>query len=203
MYLNELQLDALKEVINLGVGYAASSLNELVGRPISLRVPEVEVLSLEDAMLRANAFGGGRVASVRLVFSGALSGSAVLAFPYDGALRLVLLMTGDEGSNTDVDGIRAATLEETGNILLNGVVGSVSNLVQGSIAFSIPYYTEQGGLPERYLDAEFVAGARVVLARSRFGVAGHEIEGEIFLFFEMGSLERLVEALDRFVGTLT
>ena len=38
MYLNELQIDALKEVINVGVGYAASSLNELVERPISLCV---------------------------------------------------------------------------------------------------------------------------------------------------------------------
>jgi chemotaxis protein CheC len=111
-------------------------------------------------------------------------------------------MTGDEGSNTDVDGIRAATLEETGNILLNGVVGSVSNLLQGKISFSIPYYSEQGGLPEQYAGAEFAGHSHVILARSRFGVADHEIEGEIYLFFEMGGLERLVQALDRFVGTL-
>jgi len=197
MYLTELQLDALKEVINIGVGYAAGSLNELVGTPISLRVPDVDVLDLVQAQTRVAAFGWGRVASVHLAFSGALKGNVALVFPYDNAVKLVSLLAGDEGSNADVDGIRAATLEETGNIILNGVVGSVSNLLQGQISFSIPYYSEQGGLPARFAGAE--AGAHVVLARARFGVAQHEIEGEIFLFFEMGALESLVAALNRFI----
>jgi chemotaxis protein CheC len=137
------------------------------------------------------------VASVHLAFSGALKGNVALVFPYDNAVKLVSLLTGDEGSNSDVDGIRAATLEETGNIILNGVVGSVSNLLQGQISFSIPYYSEQGGLPTRFAGVE--AGAHVVLARARFGVAQHEIEGEIFLFFEMGALESMVDALNRFI----
>jgi chemotaxis protein CheC len=197
MYLTELQLDALKEVINIGVGYAAGSLNELVGTPISLRVPDVDVLDLDNARTRVAAFGWSRVASVHLAFSGALKGNVALVFPYDNAVKLVSLLTGDEGSNPDVDGIRAATLEETGNIILNGVVGSVSNLLQGQTSFSIPYYSEQGGLPTRFAGVE--AGAHVVLARARFGVAQHEIEGEIFLFFEMGALESLVDALNRFI----
>lgn len=201
MYLTDLQLDALKEVINIGVGYAAGSLNELVGTPISLRVPEVDVLELDDARLRVTAFGWGRVASVQLAFTGPLKGNVALVFPYESAVKLVSLLTGDEGSNSDVDGIRAATLEETGNIILNGVVGSVSNLLQGQISFSIPYYSEQGGLPARFATLGSLAGVHVVLARARFGVANHEIEGEIFLFFEMGALETLVRALDRFIDS--
>jgi len=199
MYLTELQLDALKEAINLGVGYAAGSLNEMIGNPISLQVPEVDVLSLEEAQLRVGAFGWNRVASVQLAFSGPLTGNVALVLPYDSAVELVSLMTGDEGANTDVDGIRAATLEETGNIILNGVVGSISNLLRGQISFSIPYYSEQGGLPERLMGMQLRAGAHVVLARARFCVANHEIVGEIFLFLEMGALECLVDALDRFI----
>jgi chemotaxis protein CheC len=197
MYLTELQMDTLKEVINIGVGYAAGSLNELVGTPISLRVPEVDVLALDAARERVSAFGWARVASVHLAFSGPLKGNVALVFPYDSAVKLVSLLAGDEGSNSDVDGIRAATLEETGNIILNGVVGSISNLLQGQISFSIPYYSEQGGLPARFTGEE--AGGHVVLARARFGVAEHEIEGEIFLFFEMGALESLIAALDRYI----
>src|ERR1019366_9225973 len=103
MYLTELQLDALKEVINIGVGYAAGALNELVGTPISLRVPEVDVLDLDQARMRVTAFGWNRVASVHLAFSGALKGNVALVFPYDNAVKLVSLLTGDEGSNPDVD----------------------------------------------------------------------------------------------------
>jgi chemotaxis protein CheC len=136
---------------------------------------------------------------VQLAFSGPLNGNVALVFPYDNAVQLVSLLTGDEGSNTDVDGIRAATLEETGNIILNGVVGSISNLLQGQISFSIPYYSEQGGLPTRLAAVQPAAGAHVVLARARFCVAEHEIEGEIFLFLEVGALESLVAALNRFI----
>jgi chemotaxis protein CheC len=199
MYLSDLQLDALKEAINVGVGYAAGLLNELVGNQISLWVPEVSMLPLEEALVRVGAFGWSRVASVQLAFSGPLSGNVALVFPYNSAVELVSLLTGDEGSNADVDGIRAATLEETGNIILNGVVGSISNLLQGQISFSIPYYSEQGGLPPRLAAAHADPGAHVVLARARFRVADHEIEGEIFLFLEVGSLESLVAALDRFI----
>jgi len=199
MYLTDLQLDALKEVINLGVGYAAGSLNELVGTPISLRVPEVDIMPLDEARLRATTMGWGRVASVHLAFSGPLKGNVALVFPYDSAVKLVSLLTGDEGCNSDVDGIRAATLEETGNIILNGVVGSISNLLQGKISFSIPYYSEQGGLPARFAGSDNSSGVQVIFARARFGVAEQEIEGEIFVFFEMGSLESLVAALDRLI----
>lgn len=199
MYLDELELDALKEAINVGVGFAAGSLNELLGMPISLQVPEVDVMPLDEALVRVSAFAWNRVASVQLAFSGALSGNVALVFPYDSAVELVSLLTDDEASSTEVDGIRAATLEEVGNIIVNGVVGSISNLLEGQISFSIPYYSEQGGLPARLPGVKHAAGAHVVLARARFFVAEHEIEGEIFLFLDLLALESLTAALDRYI----
>ena len=38
--LNELQLDALKEISNIGVGNAATSLSMLIGREVKLTVPK-------------------------------------------------------------------------------------------------------------------------------------------------------------------
>lgn len=202
MYANDLQLDALREVINLGVGYAAGSLNELVGRPISLQVPEVEVMPLEQAKLCVEAFGWGRVASVQLTFSGALAGNVALVLPYDSAVNLVAILTEDEGSNSDVDGIRAATLEETGNIILNGVVGSISNLLNDQISFSIPYYSEQVGLPARLAGMNASPEMQVIIARARFTVSANQIEGEIFLFLELSALQGLLAALDKFLESL-
>ena len=39
--LNELQLDALTELVNIGVSRAASSLREMVGSQVLLSVPNV------------------------------------------------------------------------------------------------------------------------------------------------------------------
>jgi chemotaxis protein CheC len=198
MILTEMQTDALKEVINLGVGYAACSLNELVGTHVTLHVPEVSMLTFEEAKERFHEMGWGILSTVQLQFSGPLKGNVALVFPSDSAVKLVSLLTGDEGNNSDVDGIRAATLEEAGNILLNGVVGSISNLLHNNISFSVPYYSEEAGLPARLVGWAEAAEVHVIFARARFMVAKHEIEGEILLFFEVASLETLVAALDRY-----
>ena len=41
--LNELQLDALTELVNIGVSRAASSLREMVGSQVLLSVPNVSL----------------------------------------------------------------------------------------------------------------------------------------------------------------
>ena len=48
--LNNLQLDALKEVSNIGAGNAATSLSMLLGKKIDMSVPAVNVVKLEDVV---------------------------------------------------------------------------------------------------------------------------------------------------------
>ena len=48
MSYTALQIDGLKELINIGGGHAATSLSKLVQQPIDMRVPEVEILAYED-----------------------------------------------------------------------------------------------------------------------------------------------------------
>jgi chemotaxis protein CheC len=199
MELTELQVDALKEVMNLGVGYAACSLNELVGTHVSLDVPEIAVLNFEGALARVATLGWNVLSTVQLQFSGPIRGDVALIFPSDSAVKLVSLLTGDDGCNSDVDGIRAATLEEAGNILLNGVVGSISNLLQKNISFSVPYYSE-GGLPSGLGEASGPGAIHVIFGRARFNMAEHEIQGEILLFLGVGCLEALVAGLDRYIS---
>jgi len=199
MQLTELQVDALKEVMNVGVGYAASSLNELVGTHVSLCVPEIAMLTYEGAVARFADLGWNILSTVQLRFSGPLKGDVALIFPSDSAVKLVSLLTGDEGGNSDVDGIRAATLEEAGNILLNGVVGSISNILDQNISFSVPYYSE-GGLPSGLGSTGENTVIHVIFARARFNMAEHEIQGEILLFLGLGYLEALMSALDRYIS---
>jgi len=44
--LKELQLDALKEVANIGAGHAATALSQLTSRTIMINVPEVNIRPL-------------------------------------------------------------------------------------------------------------------------------------------------------------
>ena len=47
--LDELELDALTELVNIGVSRAAASLRDMVGREILLSVPSVAIVTRSEA----------------------------------------------------------------------------------------------------------------------------------------------------------
>ena len=46
--VSQAQLDALREVANIGAGHAATALSQMVGQPIMISVPRVNVAPLEE-----------------------------------------------------------------------------------------------------------------------------------------------------------
>ena len=46
--LKALELDALREVANIGAGHAATALSQMTGKTIMISVPRVHVAPLED-----------------------------------------------------------------------------------------------------------------------------------------------------------
>jgi chemotaxis protein CheC len=197
MYLTDLQLNAVKEVLTIGAGCAANSLNEMLDTLVSLQIPAMQLLSLDEARQHVAKLGWGRVSSVQMSFSVPLKGNAALVFPHDSAATLVTLLAEDEDDRHDAAGMRIATLEELGNIVLSGVLGSVSNLLKQRISFSQLHRGEGNDFPSRLAGVEVSPRARVIVASTRVGAAKHEFQGEIFLFLESGALETLVAALDR------
>src|SRR3989442_2347672 len=46
--LKELQIDALREVANIGAGHAATALSQLTNRKIMISVPQINIVRLEE-----------------------------------------------------------------------------------------------------------------------------------------------------------
>ena len=75
MQLTPEQLDALKELLNIGVGRAAGSLNEMLEKPIRLHIPSIRIGPIEDLRQEIKSDIPGLQASVQLPFRGSFSGS--------------------------------------------------------------------------------------------------------------------------------
>ncbi|MBD1824110.1 chemotaxis protein CheC [Cyanobacteria bacterium FACHB-DQ100] len=187
------QLDALQEFINIGVGRAGAMLNEMVASPIVLNVPVLQVFDSTTLQQELAAqFNGHCLSTVGLKFSGSFTGSAELVFPTDSAAALVSLLTGEERDSPDLDAVKIGTLTEVGNIVINGVLGSISNLLRRQMDYALPTYSEDKLdhlLSENYpfeLDTVFF------LAQARFEIEQLEIMGEIILIFEMASFDALL-----------
>lgn len=190
------QVDVLKEMINIGIGKAASILNEMIRFQVSLAVPFVKVLSPQELRKEMEGMGRYRVTAVQLGFKGAFTGTAALIFPPDSASKLVSVLTGEEPGTPDLDSVRAGTLTEVGNIVINGVMGSLGNLLKQYIYYSLPSYIED--TMENLLKLNNVGknNTTVILVRTRFTIKQLEIEGDVILIFEVGSFEAVLSAID-------
>ncbi len=194
------QIDALQELINIGVGRAASLLNDMVESRILLSIPLVNILNAVDLQQELDKrFHEGSFAAVRLNFTGSFCGTANLIFPTESASTLVAILTGEQPGTPDLDAVKIGTLSEIGNIVINGVMGSISNLMKQHLNYYLPIYLEDS--IENLLLAENVDEERIyLLAQARFAIEALEIIGDIILIFEMRSFDVLIEAINQELG---
>ncbi|MFQ5518634.1 MAG: chemotaxis protein CheX [Mariprofundus sp.] len=193
MIVSDQQRDALTELVNIGVGHAASTLNALINHKIRLTVPEIEVIAVGDLHNRSTQQQDDHVSSVSMGFHGDLDGNASLIFPMDSASNLVAALTGEAPDSEALDELRSGTLAEVGNILLNGVMGSVSNMLSTNLNYTVPAYHEACiDQVVKYQKAE-----AVLIARAHFYIDELRIEGNVLLFFELESFNKLIDAVNQ------
>ncbi|NJK66981.1 MAG: chemotaxis protein CheC [Microcoleus sp. CSU_2_2] len=195
MELTADEIDALKELINIGVGNAAGMLNEMLQFPIQLQIPEVDLLSpLELQSELKKRFGIELLSVVQLGFNGSFSGSAQLMFPTESAVNLVSVLTGEDKASPDLDSLKISTLTEVGNMLINGVMGSIGNVLDQPLDYEVPYYSEQE-IEELLSKEQSLEYGTVLLAPAHFSIEELQIQGDILLFFDVGSFNVLLEAI--------
>jgi chemotaxis protein CheC len=93
--------------------------------------------------------------------------------------------------------VRVGTLSEVGNIVLNGVMGSIGNILKQHISYTIPTYIEDSIENLLTLDSNINPPPNtILLVRIRFMIQQLQIEGDIILLFEVGSFTALLAAID-------
>lgn len=193
--ITPLQLDAFKEIVNIGVGRAAASLNDMLDSPIVLEVPEVTMIAYEDLASAAGA-ASQSFSCVQLGFKGPFSGVAALVFPPSSAAKLVAAMTAEEPDDPGLDGVMAGTLNEIGNIVINCVIGTIGNILDKTFDFSLPNYVH-GALREILHISSDSWIHSILLVKTHFIVHEKQIDGNIFIIFEASSFDALLAAIDR------
>jgi chemotaxis protein CheC len=197
MNLSFEQLDALQEIVNIGVGRAAGVLNEMIDSHIRLQIPYVRILTPATLHQQLKQqVNGEKISAVGLRFTGSFAGVAQLVFPKESASLLVSMLTGEEIGTPDIDSMKIGTLSEVGNIVINGVMGAISNVLHQHLEYSLPKYEE--GTVELLWEKQSLADDTVILlAQTRFTIEKLQIEGDIILIFNVGSFDALLKAIQK------
>ena len=193
MILNEDTVDALNEIVNIGVGKAAGSLSELIGAHIQLRVPEVRLVENAEAELEC-----GAGISVVQGFQGSVSGNALLVFPDNSGEKLARLLGGYEPNEAVSEFELSGILSEIGNIVLNGVLGSLANAIEVDLTYRVPEFYLQESLLGliKACDEDKPKIGPVLIADTEFTADSADIRGSVVIAFHLGALPNLLAHLE-------
>lgn len=196
MDVNTREIDRMRELINIGTGKSANILNKIVKSRVFLTVPNVIVLAANEFEKHHFGFNSEKLSTVALNFKGDMLGKAEIVFPVDSAVKIVDLLTNKEYPQEEMDKLRSSTLNEVGNIVLNSLIGTISNVLKIRFDYTIPMYAE---ITDKQLHESYKKyNSDIILAETRFCVKDSDIEGTFMLFFELNSFEDFINRLSVF-----
>ncbi|HZZ70369.1 MAG TPA: chemotaxis protein CheX [Phenylobacterium sp.] len=201
--LNELELDALTELVNIGVSKAALSLREMVNEQVFLSVPTLRLVDRPSAIGLLQEREQTRLVAVHQVFEGDITGRVLLIFPETRSLELVRAVIGGDLPLEDIIELEHEALAETGNIILNGCLSTIANMLQRNLKMSLPEILHGEG-PEFFdLAPPPHAGDVVMFLYINFAMHQRNIQGYIVMLMDMPSLTALKELLQEFIQRTT
>ena len=200
--LSELERDALTELLNIGVSRAAASLRKMVGEHVLLSVPSVEIVDHKAATALLGERESDDLVAVRQDFSGAFSGRALLIFPQASSLELVRAVAGDEMSADEATDMEREALAETGNVILNGCMGTMANMLRRPLSMSLPEVLRGDGSSLFQLADPVADDGLVLFLYINFSVRSRAIRGYIAMLLDLPSIGALRSLIGDFISTV-
>ena len=118
------QLDALREIGNVGAGNAATALSQVLNKKIDMNVPKVSLIPIEEV---PDLVGGpdSLIVAIFLRVYGKAPGNILFLMPKKNAFFLVDdLMGRPHGTTQTLDAMDESALKEIGNILTGSYLNS-------------------------------------------------------------------------------
>jgi len=195
--LSPAQLDAMREIGNIGAGNSATALSQLVNKKIDMNVPKVSIIPIEEV---PELVGGpdSLIVAVFLRVYGYAPGSILFLLPNQNAFYLVDdLMARPHGSTQVLDDMSISALKEVGNILSGSYLGAFSHFTNIPMLPSIPSLAMDmaGAILNVVILQLGQMGDRAMVIETKFLTQDDSINGHFFLVPDPGSLGTILKAV--------
>lgn len=197
MEFNSLQLDALREVSNIGVGNAATALSTLLGTKVDISVPAVNMIKLSDLLEEA---GERAVIGIIVRVVGDILGNILIIFEQDTAQDMISYLL--KQNEDELNEMGVSVLCEVGNILSGSYMNSISSFTGLNVIASVPAvacdmisailattFMESGQYDEYILDIE------TVFIKEDDKKGENEIGAHFYYIPVPGSLEKILKSI--------
>lgn len=139
MEITEEVRSSLQELINTGIGRAATAFSEMLGMEIEITIPDVQLFSFNE--LKQHLLQGPPQEYVRVVlpFIGGLNGTGGLFFPLISGKTLIgNLIEGGASPNKQYDRTEQEVIAEVGNLIINAISATIGDMIGVEIECQLP-----------------------------------------------------------------
>ncbi len=196
MEISQIQMDALKEIGNIGSGHAATALSTLLQRRIDMSVPEVWAVSFEQMSQIIGQLDSPQ-AVVYVRAEGEAPGKAVFFFPLESAEIVAQSLFGTTAHlDLFTDEMAQSALKEVGNIMVSSFLIALTQFSGVPLQPSVPALAVDmaGAILDAILLEEGTLDDNVLFIDTQLsGIP--KIEGQFIFLPNEGSLKKLLGAL--------
>lgn len=197
--LSGLELDALREIGNIGSGNAATAMAQMLGSKIDMSVPQVSILPFTAV---ADLIGGAdlHVVGLYLHATGSAPANILFILPVGNACFLVDMLTGKEWGETSPDNLSdmdMSALMELGNIIAATYLNALAMFTGLDFRPSVPALgiDMAGAILDAVLAIFGGVADHVLVLETQFTKDEQDIVGHFFLLPEPGSLDTILSSL--------
>jgi chemotaxis protein CheC len=199
MALNDIQLDALTEIFNIGAGRAAASLSDIVGDEVLLSVPRVKFYRANEVNANILSLTSARLGSVQQKFKGPFSMAASLLFTEERALEIVQEMLGSQVRMEDLIEYEQEAMCEVGNIILNACLSAMADMLGIAFESTLPEYSSD--VPDLVIGriVSDIDNPVLLILHMNMLIEKRQSQGTLIFWLSSSSLKEMVHHLDQFL----
>lgn len=189
-----LQIDAMKELVNIGGGHAATSISSLINTKVDMIVPLIEIMEYEE--LYARIMSEDKIVySVTTQILGNGGGVFLFALPEESANQISQMMLLNSMEKTQE--LIESSIKELVNIIVNSFLNAISELLNIRLMSSIPNLTIDmfGSIISSLYMAYDQYDEEVLIIKNEFFYSGNQMDANLYFIPETGVLEKLFKAI--------
>ncbi|MCL1832081.1 MAG: chemotaxis protein CheC [Oscillospiraceae bacterium] len=139
--LQDVHIDVLTEIGNIGSGNASMALSAMIGCEVVISMPQVKFLSFQDAVEK-NGSSEETVAAVLVRLNNEVEGMILLLVEREFASHILSAFYGEKSVDlASLNEDEVSALTEIGNIMSHSYINAISSLANMNIGAETPSFT--------------------------------------------------------------
>lgn len=200
MDMNSVHIDALREIINIASGNAATALSQMLKKRINMNIPVVEIRKFQDVAERLGDADEVVMATLLKVL-GDVSGNVLLVVKEKNAKKIAYSLLEELVEDYDEDMV-LSVFQEIGNILGNSYLNAMGSFLDVNLLSSVPYISIDmlfSIISSAYIAAneeeDYIIDIGCTLSENNI-----EFDLNIFFIINNKSLEFMMSKIDTLLG---